>query len=656
MGSYIVGDLPAWYFIKNSSASSSSDPATVLRSIANEAALAEVDKNPGDAIPAGSSAFVDSKLWYNPTTAAITVPVSTTDAAMTAAGLEATKPTNNATGVRLGHGSTLPGTIPNRADGSAAQNGDFFHLDTIDGANVVGVYVVNNGALVFDEPVSSGAHTGKTRVISRLNATTGMEPTGVEFASPVDGSFAIVFLNDGKKEYWSHDGAGWGLTKTEMSINPSEITGYAATYAGLPTTVDGNYSLLTVDDIGTGTALAPQYPKGVYKRTAGAWVLVSADNMPADATARLLPLATVADNDKILQVVAGQWAKAQPIQVAPAKINVSNTTPDAADTTHKVWINTSVANWPTYYRDDPAMDAWPSVPIGNTFGQSANANYPVADVAALKAIVAPQDGEIHRIGIGDGTLADIHLPRYEFIKAAIAGDEAADDGTGFWNSIGTISARVSQPIGDVDVAVSVNGLPLFGLVYYPPHSASRNFKNSSGIMGVATDGAAMNIVAQNASQVVPAGATAVLTLGAGNTPMLFITTSNSGISLSFQAYHQASPPADVYISGTYHPTHFEFDNSGGAMDLATGLFTAPVAGLYQFGWYGYRNNDSGRAAIYKNGTIYAQVTGVQNGLTASVQLAQGDTVNAGSVSGNTFKLNYYAGKSHNWFFGMRLGA
>lgn len=81
-----------------------------------------------------------------------------------------------------------------------------------------------------------------------------------------------------------YSGAGGVDPQTALNTTAlSEITGQlqnpAGTYAALPT-IDaegdavnqGDYSVLTQDDIGTGTAQAPQFPAGFYRFESGAYV------------------------------------------------------------------------------------------------------------------------------------------------------------------------------------------------------------------------------------------------------------------------------------------------------------------------------------------------------------------------------------------------
>lgn len=63
------------------------------------------------------------------------------------------------------------------------------------------------------------------------------------------------------------------FTKFVLPGATGHIIGSSGTYVGLPTCVNGEYALLQNDVIGTGTAAAPQYPKGIYKGGGGIWQL-----------------------------------------------------------------------------------------------------------------------------------------------------------------------------------------------------------------------------------------------------------------------------------------------------------------------------------------------------------------------------------------------
>jgi hypothetical protein len=64
--------------------------------------------------------------------------------------------------------------------------------------------------------------------------------------------------------------------------------GAAATYAALPTTTgSGNFAFLSADDIGAGTAIAPQYVRGAYRWNGTAYVLDQSMPLPVFRVQRL---------------------------------------------------------------------------------------------------------------------------------------------------------------------------------------------------------------------------------------------------------------------------------------------------------------------------------------------------------------------------------
>lgn len=177
----------------------SGDPATTARSIANQAALSELDANAGDTIPAGASKFVDGLLWHNPTGGGLIVG----DPAL----VRGDKPSNNATGVRIGTDTALP-AAPVRKNGDPVQNGDFFYLSAIDGANVVGTYVWNGTALALDiasAPPPSGLTVATYAELPAPNTVTAGK-TGIVTNDPdpaLNGNHLALGANPGSNAtYW----------------------------------------------------------------------------------------------------------------------------------------------------------------------------------------------------------------------------------------------------------------------------------------------------------------------------------------------------------------------------------------------------------------------------------------------------------------------
>lgn len=58
--------------------------------------------------------------------------------------------------------------------------------------------------------------------------------------------------------------------------SPGVYRGSAATFAALPAGAAGDWTLLTADDVGTGTAVAPQYPAGLYSTNGTTYSLIRA--------------------------------------------------------------------------------------------------------------------------------------------------------------------------------------------------------------------------------------------------------------------------------------------------------------------------------------------------------------------------------------------
>jgi len=74
-----------------------------------------------------------------------------------------------------------------------------------------------------------------------------------------------------------------GQITSLSSVTGQHVTSTATTYLTLPTIdneggalSDGDITTLPVDDIGTGTSEAPQYPAGLYIRAGGIWGLLFA--------------------------------------------------------------------------------------------------------------------------------------------------------------------------------------------------------------------------------------------------------------------------------------------------------------------------------------------------------------------------------------------
>ena len=81
-------------------------------------------------------------------------------------------------------------------------------------------------------------------------------------------------------------------------------------------------------------------------------------------------------------------------------------------------------------------------------------------------------------------------------------------------------------------------------------------------------------------------------------------------------------------------------NIGNAMDLATGIFTAPRDGVYQFHFSGFGNSNAFYIYLRLNGYNVAYTYGHTNydsaSLQSRLQLKKGDTVNMFLAGGTLF--------------------
>jgi hypothetical protein len=93
---------------------------------------------------------------------------------------------------------------------------------------------------------------------------------------------------------------------------------------------------------------------------------------------------------------------------------------------------------------------------------------------------------------------------------------------------------------------------------------------------------------------------------------------------------------------------------GGGMNLATGVFTAPIVGVYQFTgtWRDWYTSDNANVKIRKNGAVIARTyshTADDNsfGMTVLLSLAKGDTVESyledGRVYSSSDRLVHFTG-------------
>ena len=131
------------------------------------------------------------------------------------------------------------------------------------------------------------------------------------------------------------------------------------------------------------------------------------------------------------------------------------------------------------------------------------------------------------------------------------------------------------------------------------------------------------------------------------------------------------------VTMPYQPSFLAYDNSGGSVsrtgiipcnntswnvgnhyNTSTYTFTAPVAGMYQFGWNNYTSNwneNMRRMFLIVNSTIVMQTGSHGNGIPVSMTLkleANDQVYLSGST---TYPIKYYASYAHNAFTGVLIG-
>jgi hypothetical protein len=130
-------------------------------------------------------------------------------------------------------------------------------------------------------------------------------------------------------------------------------------------------------------------------------------------------------------------------------------------------------------------------------------------------------------------------------------------------------------------------------------------------------------------------------------------------NVAFAAYRDQTTKDSSYTSTVVFNNEY-FDQSGN-YDTGTGLFTAPVAGIYHFSFNAYTNyagDTQSRLYIYKNNGIYTQkgdeIDQHGNGIDVTIKLAVNDTV---SLRGSgSYPVYLYASSAHNIFCGHLLTA
>jgi hypothetical protein len=188
--------------------------------------------------------------------------------------------------------NTTAGVSPTVLEIASPINGDTAKVMLTDGKIEFWSYT---SSWVLNYTFTPTVVDGNLANVVRANATTGVSPTAGEVASPVNGDVAIVFLNNGTVEYWSHNGTAWSLAHT---VTASSVP--AATEA-----VAGIVELATAVETTTGTdntrAVHPQGLKVELDKKQNLATLTTKGDLyvaTASATTTRLPVGT---NGQILK-------------------------------------------------------------------------------------------------------------------------------------------------------------------------------------------------------------------------------------------------------------------------------------------------------------------------------------------------------------------
>jgi len=88
--------------------------------------------------------------------------------------------------------------------------------------NLIEFYTYTSGVWVLKKALPPVTLDGNNTVVVRSNNTTGVAPTAIEKPTPINGDTADVYLLDGIREVYAHNGTAWALIKT---ILPTALDG-----------------------------------------------------------------------------------------------------------------------------------------------------------------------------------------------------------------------------------------------------------------------------------------------------------------------------------------------------------------------------------------------------------------------------------------------